>query len=105
VHDSKALPELVDNIARSDNVTTIGKLFADDCAYDGNDIFRYIVDNGILPCIKVRKRMLKLDGRKETSLDPLILTQKCVTKVERQRKLWTKMDCCRESIFFHKKNV
>jgi hypothetical protein len=55
VHDSKALPELVDNIARSDNVTTIGKLFADDCAYDGNDIFRYIVDNGILPCIKVRK--------------------------------------------------
>jgi hypothetical protein len=55
VHDSKALPELVDNIARSDNVTTIGKLFADDCAYDGNDIFRYIADNGILPCIKVRK--------------------------------------------------
>ena len=55
MHDSKALPELVDNIARSDNVTTIGKLFADDCAYDGNDIFRYIADNGILPCIKVRK--------------------------------------------------
>ncbi len=56
VHDSKALPELVDNIARSDNVTTaIGKLFADDGAYDGNDIFRYLSDNGILPCIKVRK--------------------------------------------------
>ncbi len=54
VHDSKALSELVDNIARSDNVTTIGKLFADG-AYDGNDIFRYLSDNGILPCIKVRK--------------------------------------------------
>ncbi len=54
VHDSKALPELVDNIARPDNVTTIGKLFADG-AYDGNDTFRYLSDNGILPCIKVRK--------------------------------------------------
>ena len=60
VHDSKALPELVDNIARSDNVTAIGKVFADG-SYDSNDIFRCISDNGILPCIKVRKRMLELD--------------------------------------------
>ncbi len=37
-------------------MTTIGKLFADDGAYEGNDIFRYLsADNGILPCIKVRK--------------------------------------------------
>ncbi len=34
VHDSKALPELVENIIKSDNVTVaIGKLFADG-AYD-----------------------------------------------------------------------
>ena len=40
VHDSKALPELVENIIKSDSVTTtIGKLFGDG-AYDGNDIFR-----------------------------------------------------------------
>lgn len=52
VHDSKALPELVENIIKSNNI--IGKLFADG-AYDGNDIFRYLGDNGILPCIKVRK--------------------------------------------------
>ena len=46
---------MVDNIIKSDNVTTIGKLFADG-AYDSNDIFRYLsADNGILPCIKVRK--------------------------------------------------
>ena len=32
----------------------IGKLFADG-AYEGNDIFRYLGDNGIMPCIKVRK--------------------------------------------------
>ena len=32
----------------------VGKLFADG-AYDGNDIFRYLADNGILPCIKLRK--------------------------------------------------
>jgi len=54
VHDSKALPELVDDIIKSDNMTTLGKLFADG-AYDGNDIFRCLSDNGILPCIKVRK--------------------------------------------------
>ena len=30
------------------------KLFAGK-AYDGNDIFRYISDDGILPCIKVPK--------------------------------------------------
>ena len=42
VHDSKALPELVENIIKSDSVTTtaIGKLFGDDGAYDGNDVFR-----------------------------------------------------------------
>jgi hypothetical protein len=57
VHDSKALPELVDNIIKSDSITAAatGKLFADDGAYERNDIFRYISDNGILPCIKVRK--------------------------------------------------
>ena len=42
VHDSKALPELVENIIKSDKKITIGKLFADG-AYDGNDIFRYLV--------------------------------------------------------------
>ncbi len=55
VHDSKALPELVENIIESDSITAIGKLFADG-AYEGNEIFRYLsTDNGILPCIKVRK--------------------------------------------------
>ena len=59
VPDSKALPELVENIIKSDGMTTttIGKLlFADDGLYESNDIFRYLsADNGILPCIKVRK--------------------------------------------------
>jgi hypothetical protein len=55
VHDSKALPELVDDIIKSNKKITIGKLFADG-AYEGNDIFRYLsADNEILPCIKVRK--------------------------------------------------
>jgi len=53
-HDSKMLPELVDEIIDSDSITTIGKLLADG-AYDGNDIFRRLADNGILPCIKVRR--------------------------------------------------
>ena len=54
VHDGKVLPELVENIIKSDNMTSIGKLFADG-AYDGNDIFGYLGDKGIQPCIKVRK--------------------------------------------------
>jgi hypothetical protein len=54
VHDGKALPELVDEVIKSDNMVSIGKLFGDG-AYDNNDIFRYLSDNGILPCIKVRK--------------------------------------------------
>jgi hypothetical protein len=53
VHDSKVLLELVEKIVESDNVTAIGELFADG-SYDSNDIFRCLMDNGILPCIKVR---------------------------------------------------
>ena len=54
VHDSKALPELVDDVIKSDKKITIGKLLADG-AYDSNEIFRFLADNGIQPCIKVRK--------------------------------------------------
>ena len=46
VHDSKALPELVENIIKSDSMVSIGKLFADG-VYEGNDIFRYLGDSGI----------------------------------------------------------
>ena len=54
IHDSKMLPELVQSIIKSNSAHSEGKLFADG-AYDGNDIFRYLSDNGILPCVKVRK--------------------------------------------------
>jgi hypothetical protein len=46
VHDSKALSELVDGIIKSNSMTIMGKLLADG-AYDVNDIFRCISDNGI----------------------------------------------------------
>ena len=46
VYDSKAVPELVNGVIKSNSMTIIGKLFADG-AYDGNDIFRCISDNGI----------------------------------------------------------
>jgi uncharacterized protein with FMN-binding domain len=52
VHDSKALPELIENIIKSEDMsttttttTTIGKLFGDG-AYECNEIFRYLEDNG-----------------------------------------------------------
>ncbi len=35
-------------------MTAIGKLIADG-AYDGNEIFKFLTDNGILPSIKLRK--------------------------------------------------
>jgi hypothetical protein len=54
VHDGKALPELVKDVAKSDSrKVTPSKLFADG-AYDTNGIFRRMADSGILPCIKVR---------------------------------------------------
>ena len=64
---SKELPELVDNIIKSNDMTTmmtttIDKLFADGGTYEGNEIFRYLWEIMELPyCIKVRKRMLKLE--------------------------------------------
>ncbi len=65
VHNSKPLPELIDGIIKSDKI--VDKLFADG-ANEGNEIFRYLSDKGILPCIKVRKRMLELNVKKETFL-------------------------------------
>ena len=56
-HDSKALPGLIKGVIKSDSMTptaTIGKLFADG-AFDNNDVFRCLADNGITPCIKVRR--------------------------------------------------
>ena len=38
--DGKVLPELIENVIKSDKKITIGNLFADDGAYEGNDIFR-----------------------------------------------------------------
>jgi hypothetical protein len=57
VHDSKVLLDLVNDIVKSNKI--IGKLFADDDAYEGNNIFRCMAYNGILPYIKVRKNSKK----------------------------------------------
>ena len=58
VHDGKALPELVDEVIKSYKKITIGKLFGDG-AYEGNKIFRYLGNKGILSFIKVRKIILE----------------------------------------------
>ena len=46
VHDSKALPKLVNDVLKSDNITliTMGKLIADG-AYDSKNIFRCLGNN------------------------------------------------------------
>jgi hypothetical protein len=53
VDDGKVLPELVDDITKS-NRETMGKLLPDG-ACDGNDVFRCLSDNGIYSCVKVGK--------------------------------------------------
>jgi len=54
VHDKKMLPRLVGDIAKSKkSITLFGKIL-EDGAYDSNDVFECLADNGILPCIKVR---------------------------------------------------
>jgi hypothetical protein len=74
IHDSKMLPELVQNIIKS-NSATASKLFADG-AYDSNSVFRYLSDNGILPCIKVRKNA-RVGWKKGSTLRNLsVLSQK-----------------------------
>ena len=54
VHDSKVLPKLFEDVKNSKNITVVGKVFADG-AYDSNAVFECLADNGILPCIKVRR--------------------------------------------------
>ena len=54
VHDSKMLPELVDDITKSKEKITVAKIIADR-AYDSNAVFECLADSGILPCIKVRR--------------------------------------------------
>jgi len=74
IHDSKMLPELVENFIKS-NSATASKLFADG-AYDSNGVFRCLADNGILPCIKVRKNA-KVRWKKGNILRNLsVLTQR-----------------------------
>ncbi len=53
VHDGKVLPILVDDLVKS-NEWKLDKLLADG-AYDSNDTFRCLLENGITPCIKLRK--------------------------------------------------
>ncbi len=52
-HDSQILPEMVNDIAKQKD-KKIAKLLADG-AYDSNSIFQFLVNRGILPCIRVRK--------------------------------------------------
>ena len=74
IYDSKMLPELIQSIIKS-NSATASKLFADG-AYDSNEIFRCLADNGILPCIKLRKNA-KVRWKKGNTLRNLsVISQK-----------------------------
>jgi hypothetical protein len=53
VHDNKVLPRLVNNIG-IDGFVVVDRVLGDG-AYDSNATFKYLSENGIMPCIKVRK--------------------------------------------------
>jgi transposase len=53
VHDNKVLPRLVNNTS-IDGFVMIDRVLGDG-AYDSNATFKYLSENGIMPCIKVRK--------------------------------------------------
>ena len=84
--DSEALPGLIDGVIKFGSVTTtattIGKLFADYGAYDSNDVFRCLADNGILPCIKVRKNS-RIRWKKGNLRNLSVLAQKNDLQKER----------------------
>ena len=67
VHDSKVLPELVNDIIKLDKKITIGELFADG-AYEGNDILGIWKTMELCHALK-SERMLELDGKKGASLE------------------------------------
>jgi hypothetical protein len=58
---------LGNDIVKSNKI--IGKLFADDGAYEGNNIFKCLTDNGILPCIKIRNNAKSRMEKKRTSIE------------------------------------
>ncbi len=48
---------MVYGVIKSDRKIAVGKLIAEDDAYEGNEVFKFSTDNGIMPCIKVRKNV------------------------------------------------
>ena len=82
VHDSNILPKLVSNIIKSKNIT-VGKIIADRAYYNSNAVFKCLAaDNGILPCIKVRKnaRVNKKTNNIFRNLSELYLRGKTIYK-------------------------
>ena len=77
VHDKKMLPKLVCDIAKSKkSITLFGKILADG-AYDSNDVFECLADNGILPCIKVRSRNARVNKEANNTIRNMsVISQK-----------------------------
>ncbi len=93
VHDSKALPGLVNDVIKLEKRITVGKLIAEDGAYEDNEIFRFLEDNGIMPCIKVRKNA-RVRWKKGNILRNLsVLGQRNDLRDWKDSVIWKEMDC------------
>src|SRR3954463_11214913 len=73
VHDDKVLPKLVEDIKKSKHMI-VGKILADG-AYDSNAVFGCLTDNGIMSCIKVRKKA-KVKNTNHNLRNLLVISQR-----------------------------
>jgi hypothetical protein len=72
-------PKLAKDIKKSNHIL-ICKVFADG-AYESNVVFKCLVDNGMLPCILTKKKILKSG----TPITLLEIYRLCLAKNDLQR--------------------
>ena len=56
-HDGKVMPRLIEHILKNNKDVEIESALGDG-SYDSNENFKYLQTKRIMPCIKVRKRIL-----------------------------------------------
>ena len=84
---------MVNDVIKSNNITAIGKIFADG-VFDNNDVFGCLADNRTMPCIKVR-RNARVKKTNHILRNLSVISEKQFAGVEGQNcKLWKEIVDC-----------
>jgi nickel-dependent lactate racemase len=89
VHDNKVLPRLVNSVSNDGFVSDI---VLGDGAYDSNGAFRFLSENGIISCIKVRKNSITSAKNNKLRNKEVMMETKDLLKWKTKRKYehrWT----------------